>query len=885
MKKIIAILLFIQATAYAQSIVADRNGKYGVYFQESDSLVIPHQYISIDLRKNFYFCAKSVVKSKKPEVVKEVDIYNSQHQKIGSLNQVDFSILNDYSWEDKICETTLIFKEGEKYGLALITENSISKSVLFDQVYLISNPWNDESSCYKLNFIFKKNDAFGILQPNGKILIEPISADNVLYIDEIDAYQFVNGGVSSIYSNEGKLLVNDVVSVSGEIWDNDRCAVVTTSNNKQSIILNNHYHEINADEIISCLTSGRIIVNHAGKFSIMNLKLELVSDKLFEDVIPYQFDGYTSAKLNGKWIFIDSAANQVGKLTFDQVEKHPDSHFFYLCTNSATGNEAVYITTSPYFELASDNPVSEFAIGSHGRIGFGKQNEMWGYIGYGKNKFVFEYKNITNEIPFFEDESILLAETSTGHFVIIDDNGMVHFNNLNLTKIVGLKNDYEEYFLQVYQGNKVALTTHYTNDEWTPEFIYEEFIFDNDLFDYTSGLLVRKDGMMGLAMFDDAAMIELIPPKYDELIFADYRLLEMGFIVTRNDDQYGIYPLSSYFSYYNYDTSLLKVIEPIYDEVYSIEDDMIILKKDKLYGIYSYDNVLLSFTTPIFIDPPYYDFLNSEYKFTEIKVNCVKKWVIGFSDTLIYIDNYWRADKNSDAYIITRGNKYGVIDLYYGTHVPIIYDQVIPLNEELCLVRSGNEWGFFTTNLHPIVPIKNILSNELNFSLALDTTDKKTLDPQIDNAFYTGDVTVIQKGKFYGAINWNYEGAPIYLPAVFMEDPSDFISGEVSLGEIQINGIDKFIFKTDSSFIVIDERIQPDKKIETYIIKVGEKFGAVDNQYGGYFLPIYDEVIPLFDERFIVRIGNKWGMLGSTGIEMIPLEFNSMEEVLEFSAR
>ena len=409
------------------------------------------------------------------------------------------------------------------------------------------------------------------------------------------------------------------------------------------------------------------------------------------------------------------------------------------------------------------------------------------------------------------------------------------------------------------------------------EFIYDEWEYVCYPEWFIAGVysFVRKDGKWGI--FDDACN-QIVPHTYDRFIrFGSY------YAFVEYDNKWGIV-----------DRRGREVVNPIYDDLKlcnntafakkegkwvlilgwvdieitnityddikentTIEKDIAFVKKEGKWGIiHCRGNELTQF---IYDDlrigkSRCWVFVKEGNKWGKINVPSCKYY--DFQDDCFEIsDSGICLTRNGECRCFPICGKWGVLDNKGNEIIPFVYEKIECFTENLYAVRKDGKWG--------------VLDNEAKEIVSFEYTEVKTRDPLI---------LPMRKGEKWGAIdsggkefisfiydelNFARRGFLIFVKKGDKWGVIDRRENEIvpiiydSYKEIS-NNDDYAAFKINDRWT----RIGISKKILS--IKEGDEI----------ILHNYDNWVYINEKNIAVRRDNKWGIINSSGNEVIPLTYD-----------
>lgn len=320
------------------------------------------------------------------------------------------------------------------------------------------------------------------------------------------------------------------------------------------------------------------------------------------------------------------------------------------------------------------------------------------------------------------------------------------------------------------------------------------------------------------------------------------------------------------------------------DEIICNEDYIFYPRKGELYGYIS-GYLTWQVAEPIFPKKPKPGF-EEKFEITKMVKNGKEGFFFTDAYTCIIFKEYTVQEKIFPSYLISSEDKQGFINYEYNIFVEPRFDRVIgpSYDNNYLLVYDQNKWMYYIPAADSLILLPdNISKDSMLIPFYQDTTLAKLNPYTIDKvpSFTESYWGTFQSGKFYGIFyfDYNQDYTVRSIPPVCKTDPMYLIESEIFLIEIVINGENKWMYKTENSFVIIDELNHIDKKSETYIYRCGEKFGLLNSLYFEASGAIYDEVI--YDKKFgyLVRIGDLWGLLNYDGSQRLPVEYSNVEGI------
>jgi hypothetical protein len=427
------------------------------------------------------------------------------------------------------------------------------------------------------------------------------------------------------------------------------------------------------------------------------------------------------------------------------------------------------------------------------------------------------------------------------------------------------------------------------------------------------------EGKFGLR---DSFFNVIIEPQFDRI----YSYSNEGvFIVGNQDPQIQGGPLSMTMSYGVINNKGVEILPVIYKDISIIQNVIIIsnnINNERKYGLANIEGKII---IPI---------MHTDIRFTE---KSKMGLIIEDDSTYFYIDSLGKeiseefefaSDFIFDVALVVKNGKYGVINDNMKEILPIIFNEIDIIADNLIKVRKKNKYGLFDKSGKIIIPfilddLKSISQNGLIPVKKkkwgyMNTAGKLVIPYKYDDAnIFEGDLARVNMGGnedfeteycgFIGGGKWGFIDTlgEVIIPIKY--DWAFNFNEEINLAQVQINNKWGVVNKDNKLIIplIYDELeyfhegkirvslngksgnidtlgnvIEPLKYVNYsensfFFVRVNDKFGLVDDSTQKELTKFkYDRYEYFVDGLSLVTENQKMGFINEKGIEVIPLIFD-----------
>ena len=286
-----------------------------------------------------------------------------------------------------------------------------------------------------------------------------------------------------------------------------------------------------------------------------------------------------------------------------------------------------------------------------------------------------------------------------------------------------------------------------------------------------------------------------------------------------------------------------EIIEPKYDDVYSIGENLYRVELNDKYGI---------------VD-------DSGKQVTELIYDGM-----GFT----FYEGCLQVKMN---------HKYGYIDTYGKTIIPFIYEDAYEFREGLSAVKKDGEWGYIDSQGETVIPF--IYEDADNFHKGfaeikregkygrIDITGQEVVKPiynEMDHYFSYGYREVQRDGK-YGFINEDWDET---VPAIYDEvgaHNSQYASVKRNdkWGRVELLTGKEVVEPVYESLGTYDYSNKPLAKVRR-----DGKWGYIDKNWNEVVKPIYDDISHWNGSIKKVKINGKYGLIDESFNEVLPIIYD-----------
>lgn len=291
------------------------------------------------------------------------------------------------------------------------------------------------------------------------------------------------------------------------------------------------------------------------------------------------------------------------------------------------------------------------------------------------------------------------------------------------------------------------------------------------------------------------------------------------------------------------------VLPFIYDEIGSLKENLVLVEKDKKFG---YVDLEMNLVIPMKYNLAYdfkgpYALVQDSGKFGVIDTNgaihipFVYDWLDYFNQ-----NPYCRGKKNG---------KFGLINQAGDTLLPFEYSHIGETKDSLLLIAKGGKYGYASTR------------GRIHIEPQYDFTP----DALIWGNFVDGYTKFRKNGKA-GIIN--VKGEEI-VPALF--DDIDAYSKD---GLIAVKKRGKWGFSTPELNLVIPYQFQIAKSFQygTARVRKSGYWALIDEEGNTLTKEKYSELKTICKDVYLARKDGKWGVINAREEELMPFQYNLMNE-------
>lgn len=220
----------------------------------------------------------------------------------------------------------------------------------------------------------------------------------------------------------------------------------------------------------------------------------------------------------------------------------------------------------------------------------------------------------------------------------------------------------------------------------------------------------------------------------------------------------------------------------------------------------------------------------------------------GFSDNRALV---WDEKKQQNGFINRKGELI----------IPAIYDDALPFEADVSIVRKGNKYGLIDTNGNTVLPIE--YKSIWNFQEGLARVEKEVYLPKtLENS------EVIDYSLVYGYIDKN---GKIVIPFEY-EDAKSFSEG---LASVKKNGKYGFIDKQNNTVIAFNYKYADSFEDGLAVAYVNDKAGYIDKNNKVVIPFQFCCAQGFFGKYAVIGRGDHYGIIDKKGKILIPQQLES----------
>lgn len=208
--------------------------------------------------------------------------------------------------------------------------------------------------------------------------------------------------------------------------------------------------------------------------------------------------------------------------------------------------------------------------------------------------------------------------------------------------------------------------------------------------------------------------------------------------------------------------------------------------------------------------------------------------------------------------------KYGYIDLNGNYVIEPIYDHGYAFSEELAFVKIGNKYGCINTKGEVVIEPAFDFGSQFTNGVAEVMMDSSTNEMiYINTAGETIDINEYYKSQS----SYFHEVAP-HMKII----PTYYIHEELGQRAMAIDRDGKVLFKTIYDYINYF-----DDKYNLGQVVLDSKLGCINEKGIEILPPVYDDLIIIDKDTFIVSEGGKYGIINRSRNEVLPFKYGEVQ--------
>lgn len=331
------------------------------------------------------------------------------YQKLGNVNEVEAwgeQMIDAYPYEPKAYAFLMqIYIESESYAsFYQVRDEMKARGVSSDTIqklereiewkYYLQGRFTEVREFYSGYAVVFDDESWGYIGENGRYTLSPRYKKAGAVSEEIAPVVKENGQACFIeMDGENYFVLNENAVESGMV--NNETLTVKNQNGKTAYynfkgeklteefedatpivngygavkqggvwrIIDTEFQEISSKRFINIRTDGtgilfwndRAFAEQENGFHMIDKKAEYVTDKVFEDAIPFYSNTYAAVQVNGKWRFINTDGEFVNENTYENARSFSNG-FAAVCMNGRWGfiNEQFEMVIEPQFNQVMD---------------------------------------------------------------------------------------------------------------------------------------------------------------------------------------------------------------------------------------------------------------------------------------------------------------------------------------------------------------------------------------------------------------------------------------------------------------------------------------------------------------------------------------------------
>lgn len=587
------------------------------------------------------------------------------------------------------------------------------------------------------------------------------------------------------------------------------------------------------DEIIRTFSSGLINVCKNDKWGCLDLDGNVVIPLVYDWIFPFGKDPLdtTGAKRNGKWGIIDRKGNVIIPCVYDEeiVFKHEraivsmDGKKGMIDIKGNTIIPCQYTYLKPFVQSSKLIKVME--------------NDKWGVL----------YTNGNVLIPLSYDE---IGELFIEYIVVKQND---HYGLVNIKGEFIIPPAYDEIDKSYHDERlyEISSSSEYfsvkKNKKWK-YLLANNDCRNNNEYDWISGpfeydnYIVKQNEKFGIV---NRYGTVILPSIYEEIH------TNHGFYVLCSKGQKGLCDNNG------------KLIIPFsYDNIEIISRKSAIIEKEEKYSLFFFDNAKA---------PIEYDGIRRIYgAFYKV----TKNGKCGIMDDqgniiipMIYDYIHHSGKKNIE---VVKGDKYGIIDLSGNTIIPIVYDVIDKREVGVETDNVVHRWTEYIgqKKIPPMYGDAIIMRYDGKYGV-VNSKGIERIPFEYDNVVFFGGALIVKLKNKFGVIDINKK---IIIPIIYDDITPGQYENFLWLREKKLWGI----VNLNGNTVIPINYNKIDYSGGLFLVKLGNKYGALDINNKQIVATVYDEIIHDQEENILlVRNMNLWGMLNMNGLEIMPLKYEN----------